>query len=187
MFALGRLLAKCTDLTLIVGLVAVGLMMLHITIDVAGKFIFNVPVPATIAMVSSYYMVVVAFLPIAFAETRNSHITVEVLTELFPMRIQKHLYSWSYVISALVYGLLTYRMWHEAVRAQGNGTFIMEQSTKLVTWPSYYLLPIGCGLMTLVLIYRFVLYMTGAKSGLGEVPTLEKAAQVSASDKAGFA
>jgi TRAP-type C4-dicarboxylate transport system permease small subunit len=180
MHALGRLLARCTDLTLIIGLVAVGLMMMHITIDVAGKFILNEPVPATIALVSSYYMVVIAFLPIAFAETRNSHITVEVLTELFPMRTQMHLYSWSY-------GLLTYRMWHEAVRAQGNGTFIMEQSTKLLTWPSYYLLPIGCGLMTVVLVYRFILYVTGAKSGLGEIPTLQKAAEVSASHNAGEA
>jgi len=185
MHAIGRLLARTTDFTLIIGLVAVGLMMMHITIDVAGKFILNEPVPATIALVSSYYMVVIAFLPIAYAETRNSHITVEVLTEMFPMRLQKNMYSWGYLISALVYGLLTYRMWHEAVRAQGNGTFIMEQSTKMLTWPSYYLLPLGCGLMTLVLLYRFLIYITGAKSGLGEIPTLQKAAEVSASPDAG--
>ena len=42
--------------------------------------------------------------------------------------------------------------------------------------PSYYLLPIGTGLMTVVVLYRFLVYLTGAKSGLGEVPTLEKAA-----------
>jgi len=187
MIALGRVLARATDFTLIVGLIAVGLMMVHITIDVAGKFLINEPVPATIAMVSSYYMVVVAFLPIAYAETRNSHITVEVLTELFPMRVQKHMYSWSYLISAVIYGLLTYRMWGEAVRAQSNGTFLMEQSTKLLVWPSYYLLPFGCGLMTLVLTYRFFIYLTGAKSGLGEIPTLQKAAEVSASSDAGTA
>tara|TARA_R110002074_G_C12491088_1_gene661784 strand:- start:102 stop:680 length:579 start_codon:yes stop_codon:yes gene_type:complete len=183
MIAIGRLLARMTDLTLIVGLVAVALMMLHITIDVAGKFIFNIPVPATIALVSNYYMVVVAFLAIAFAETRNGHITVEVLTELFPYRVQKHLYSWSYLISATVYGLITYRSWNEAVRAQDSGTFIMEQSTKLLTWPSYYLLPIGTGLMVLVVLYRFLIYLTGAKSGLGEAPTLQKAMEaVAATD-----
>lgn len=187
MFAIGRLLARVTDFTLIVGLIAVGLMMIHITIDVAGKFILNEPVPATIALVSSYYMVVIAFLPIAYAETRNSHITVEVLTELFPMRVQRNLYSWSYALSALVYGLLTYRMWGEAVRAQSNGTFIMEQSTKLLVWPSYYLLPFGCGLMTLVLTYRFILYLTGAKSGLGEVPTMQKATEIADSNEAGLA
>lgn len=186
MTVIGRMLRRTTDLTLIVGLIAVALMMFHITIDVVGKFGINEPVPATIALVSSYYMVVIAFLPIAYTETRNSHITVEVLTELFPLRAQLHLYSWSYLISALIYGLLTYRTWNEAVRAQEAGSFIMEQSTKLLVWPSYYLLPIGCGLMTAVLIYRFVIYLTGAKSELGEVPTLQKAAEVAASDEAGL-
>ena len=181
---LGRILAWTIKLTSVVGLIAVGLMMTHITIDVIGKFIFNTPIPATIALVSNYYMVVVAFLAMAFAETRNGHITVEVLTELFPMRVQRHLYSWSYLISATVYGLLTYRSWGEAVRAQAAGTFIMEQSTKLLTWPSYYLLPIGAGLMTVVVIYRFLIYLTGAKSGLGEVPTLEKQFEAAATDAA---
>lgn len=187
MIVIGRLLRWTTDLTLIIGLVAVALMMFHITIDVVGKFSMNAPVPATIALVSSYYMVVIAFIPIAYAETRNSHITVEVLTELFPLRTQLHLYSWSYLISALVYGLLAYRSWNEAVRAQEAGSFIMEQGTKLLVWPSYYLLPIGCGLMAVVLIYRYVIYISGAKSGLGEVPTMQTAAQVSSSDETGSA
>ncbi len=173
MTAIGRLLRRTTDLTMILGLIAVALMMFHITIDVVGKFVLGWPVPATIAMVSNYYMVVIAFLPIAYTETRNSHITVEVLTELFPLRAQLHLYSWSYLISATIYGMLTYRSWNEAVRAQETGSFIMEQSTKLLVWPSYYLLPAGCGLMTAVLIYRFVIYLTGGKSGLGEVPTIQ--------------
>ena len=187
MTAIGRLLRRTTELTMVIGLIAVALMMFHITIDVVGKFAMNEPVPATIALVSSYYMVVIAFIPIAYAETRNSHISVEVMTELFPWRAQLHLYSWSYLISALVYGLLTYRSWNEAMRTQEAGSFIMEQGTKLVVWPSYYLLPIGCGLMTVVLIYRFVIYLTGAKSGLGEVPTMQKAAEVDASNEAGSA
>ncbi len=187
MTAIGRVLAMGVKLSTILGLIAVALMMLHISIDVAGKFLLNEPIPATIAMVSNYYMVVVAFLAIGFAETRNGHISVEVLTELFPMRAQRHLYSWSYVISAMVYGLLTVRTWEEAVRAQATGTFMMEQGTKLLTWPSYYLLPIGCGLMTLVVIYRFIIYLTGAKSGLGEVPTLQKDADIAASSESGLA
>jgi len=182
MTAIGRLLARGVSLTIAVGLLAVALMMIHIAIDVAGKFFLNQPIPATIALVSNYYMVIVAFLAIAFAETRNGHITVEVLTELFPMRVQRHLYSWSYLLSALIYGMLTVRTWEEAVRAHGTGTFMMEQGIKLLTWPSYYFLPIGCGLMFLVVIYRFLIYLTGAQSGLGEVPTLEKAAGAVASD-----
>ena len=49
------------------------------------------------------------------------------------------------------------------------------------------MLPIGCALMVLVLTYRFVLYLTGAKSGLGEVPTMQKATEIAASNESGLA
>ena len=175
---IGRILARAVRATTFLGMLAVALMMIHITFDVAGKFIFNSPIPATITLVSNYYMVVLAFVPIAFAETRNGHITVEVLTEFFPWQAQRHLYSWTYLFSALIFGLLTYRSWLEARTTHETGTFIMEQGTKMITWPSYYLLPIGMGLMTLVVIYRWLLYITGAKSGLGEVPTMKKASDI---------
>lgn len=168
----GRILARMITAITWIGILAIILMMMHITLDVAGKFLFNKPLPATISMVSNYYMVVVAFIPLALVEQRNGHITVEVLTEFFPQRTQYHLFSWTYLISATVFGLLTYKTWAEAMRAYGSGTFMVEQSVKIITWPSYFLLPIGCGMMTAVVIYRWVIYISGAKSGLGEVPTM---------------
>lgn len=169
---MGRLLARTINVTTWVGMIAILLMMVQITVDVAGKFLFNTPIPATISMVSSYYMVIAAFVPLALVETRNGHITVEVLTEFFPMRTQYHLYSWTYLLSAGVFGALAYRSWGEAGKAQNSGTFMVEHGIKIITWPSYYLLPIGAGLMTIVLVYRWLIYMTGAKSGLGESPTV---------------
>ncbi|MEO9778003.1 MAG: TRAP transporter small permease [Sedimentitalea sp.] len=169
---IGRLLTRTINVTTWVGMIAILLMMVQITVDVAGKFLFNTPIPATISMVSSYYMVIAAFVPLALVETRNGHITVEVLTEFFPMRTQYHLYSWTYLLSAGVFGALAYRSWGEAGKAQNSGTFMVEHGIKIITWPSYYLLPIGAGLMTVVLVYRWLVYVTGAKSGLGESPTI---------------
>lgn len=169
---IGRLLARTINVTTWVGMIAIMLMMVQITVDVAGKFLFNAPIPATISLVSSYYMVIVAFVPLALVETRNGHITVEVLTEFFPMRTQYHLYSWTYLLSAGVFGALAFRSWGEAGKAQNSGTFMVEHGVKIITWPSYYLLPIGAGLMAAVLVYRWLIYITGAKSGLGELPTV---------------
>ena len=166
MTGLGRLLGRLIGASTMLGMIAVALMMVHITGDVIGKYLFNAPIPATISLVSRYYMVLLAFMPLAYAESRRAHISVEVLTELFPERTQHHLYSWTYLLSALIFGLLTYRTWHEATVSQANGAFIMEQSTKLITWPSYYILPIGCGLMTVVVLYRFAIYVTGAEDGI---------------------
>ena len=65
--------------------------------------------------------------------------------------------------------------WGEAGKAHDSGTFMVELGVKIITWPSYYLLPIGAGLMAIVLIYRWLIYVTGAKSGLGEAPTVRQA------------
>lgn len=174
---IGRILDRLITVTTWVGILAIILMMTHITLDVAGKFLFNKPLPATISLVSNYYMVVVAFLPLALVEQRNGHISVEVLTEFFPRNTQYHLFSWTYLVSATVFGLLAYKTWGEAMRTYNSGTFMIEQSVKIITWPSYFLLPIGTGMMTAVVIYRWVLYITGAKSGLNEVPTLPPLAE----------
>lgn len=171
---IGRMLARMINITTWVGMIAVVLMMMQITVDVAGKFLLNAPIPATISLVSNYYMVIIAFVPLALVESRNGHITVEVLTELLPMRTQRHLYSWTYLVSAAVFGALAYRSWGEAGKAQDSGTFIVEQGVKIITWPSYYLLPLGTGLMTAVVLYRWFLYITGARSGLGEASTVEQ-------------
>lgn len=169
---IGRVLARMVSAITLIGVLAIILMMMHITLDVAGKFLFNAPVPATISLVSNYYMVVVAFIPLALVETRNGHISVEVMTEFLPLRSQYHLYSWTYLVSAAVFGVLTWRTWLEAMRTYEAGTFMVEQGVKIITWPSYFFLPIGTGLMVAVLLYRWVLYVSGAKSGLGETPTI---------------
>lgn len=156
-----RWLGRVISLTTIIGSIAVGLMMVHITADVIGKFVFFSPVPATITLVSNYYMVVVAFLPLALAERRNSHISVEVLTETFPPRLQHHIRGWTFLLSAVVFGLLTYRSFLDAVDKQDTGSFIMEQGTKVLIWPGHFLLPLGAGLMVLILLVKFARYLAG--------------------------
>jgi len=156
-----RWLGRAVNLTSIIGSIAVGLMMVHITVDVVGKFVFFSPVPATITMVSNYYMVVVAFLPLALAERRNAHISVEVLTELFPTRVQHHINGLTYLLSGAVFGLLAWRGFNDAYNKQDMGSFIMEQGTKVLIWPGHYLLPVGASLMVLVLVFKFVSYISG--------------------------
>ena len=101
---IGRVMAGMIRVLTWVGMLAVILMMLQITIDVAGKYLFNAPIPATISMVSNYYMVVVAFIPIAYVETRNEHITVEVVTEFLPYGFA--IQSLSPALAAVIFGAL---------------------------------------------------------------------------------
>lgn len=152
-----RILGRVIDATTVVGAIAVALMMVHIATDVVAKYVFGVPMPGTITVVSNYYMIVVAFLPLAFTERRNGHISVEVLTEHFPMSVQRALNLIALVISTGVLGAMTWQSWLDADRARLIGTFEIEQDVKLLIWPARYLLPLGCGLMVLTLIAKIAI------------------------------
>ncbi|MDF2235703.1 TRAP transporter small permease [Albimonas sp. CAU 1670] len=133
------------------------LMMVHISVDVISKYLFRAPLPGTITIVSNYYMVLVAFLPLAFAERRNGHIGVEVLTTRFPARVQRILHIVSLLFCAAVFAALTWQSWIEAGRALKIGAFEIEFGVKLLTWPARYLLPLGAGLMTAALLAKAAL------------------------------
>lgn len=166
----GRLLGWLVTASTVVGAAAVFLMMLQIVVDVVMKNLFEFPVPATTIFVTHYYMIVVAYLPVALAERLNNHITVEILVQHFARRVRIWLIAVMWLVSAVVAGAVTHRLWLEAVKKYDFGAFQIEQDVPFITWPSYFVLPAGFGLFTLILLYRFACAVTGAASGLGETP-----------------
>jgi len=165
-FALGRLLARTTDVMTVVGGLAIALMMFHIALDVALRYVLDRPIPGTMAIVSYYYMVIAAFVPLAYAEQKTGHISVEVVTEKLPATVQKHLAGGACLLSAIIFGLLAARTWQEALVKHAIGAAIVQGEDTIVLWPTYYVLPIGFGLMALVVGYKFFAYALGKRSGL---------------------
>ena len=166
LYAIGRALVRLLDASQwIAGLLVVAMMM-HISLDVAFRFFTSRGFPATVEIVSSYYMVAVAFLPVAFAERMRAHISVEVLTQAFPRRMQNVALYISWLLSIVVYAVLTYRTFLDAEKARGVGTFIFTQGVRIDIWPAYYFLPIGFGLMVLTLTYRCVAFFNPSQDGL---------------------
>lgn len=149
-----RIMGGTISAATVVGVTAVALMMFHITADVLSKLLLSWPLPGTIAIVSHYYMVALVFVPLAFAERRNAHISVEVLVEHMPLIVQRRLNGLATVFSVFVFGILAWRGLLEANRKFGVGSFIMEQGTRIDTWPAYYLVPLGAGLMVVTLLYK---------------------------------
>lgn len=168
MFQIGRILGRLTDVLAFLGCVAAVLMMLHITVDVLMRAIGQ-PLPATFTIVSHYYMLPIVFLPLALTERNDAHITVEVLVQYLRRRLQKVLAVLAWTVSASVFGILFYQTLLDALDKTEKGTFIMEIDWKVPLWASYYFLPVGFGLVVMVLVYRVIVTITGSTSGLGEV------------------
>ncbi|EAQ04681.1 TRAP-T family transporter, DctQ (4 TMs) subunit [Pseudooceanicola batsensis HTCC2597] len=140
---------------------AVALMMLQVTLSVALRHLFGHPLPATLTLVSYYYMVIAAFIPLALAEERRAHISVEFVTDLLPQRVQRHVAGVMLLPTAAVTGLLTWRTFGAAMDAFRGGTAQVSGSSTIPVWPAYFALPAGAGLMTALLVLRFATYVTG--------------------------
>ena len=151
----------------LIGIICVTLMMLHITFDVVLRFVFNSPIRGTITIVSHYYMVILGFCSLAVAESRDAHVSVEVFTELMPRNVQNGLAAMAGFLAAIVFGFVTVRTWLEAIHKMEIGAAIQQGSLTIPVWPSYFALPVGCGLMAVTALWRSWAISKGAKSTFG--------------------
>ena len=141
-------------------------LVAHVTADVAMRFVFETPLDATILYVSAFYMVAIAFLPLGLVEEKGSHIAVELLAEKFPDRVQTVLLWLATLITAVVTGAVAVRTGQEALVKYAGGAYAIEAGGKVIIWPTYFFLPVGFGLMSLVSAWKLLALSTGRDSGL---------------------
>lgn len=150
--------------------IAIVLMMLHICVDVAGRYIFNNPVEGTVETVEIYYMVAVVMLPFAYIARGEGHIIVTLFTRgLSPRNIA----GLEILVGLLTLAYVAALAWfsgHEAwaktllveVRESGEGM--------IVAWPTRWLVPLGTGVMVLAVLLRLI---EDIKVFLGKAPARE--------------
>ncbi|MDO9525088.1 MAG: TRAP transporter small permease [Gemmobacter sp.] len=134
--------------------------------DVVMRNVFGKPLVGTIEIVSIIYMIGICFLPLALADERDAHISVEVLTELMPRRVVHILLIVGTVLGIVVMGALCWRTWAEAMTQMRKGSVMITSGKEpMLTWPSYYILPVGFGLSFMVLIYKLLCLLTNREFG----------------------
>jgi TRAP-type C4-dicarboxylate transport system permease small subunit len=152
---------KSVDVLMVFAGIAVLLMMTHVTADVASRALLGRSLPGTIVIVSDYYMVACAFLPLAYTERLGHHITMDALSGRLTPRAARFQVACGHIVTLIVFGLLTYSAWLTALKKYKLGAFDMESGVRLYIWPSYWLLPIGCGVLCLFVTMRFIQFATG--------------------------
>ena len=138
----------------LLGAIGVIVMMAHITIDVLSRILFGSPLVGTNEIVSRYYMIAVAFLPLAWVEHRNGMIAVELFDSFMGRgtRLAGDMLVALVSIAALL--LLTWTSWHEAVAALRKGAFVMAVGNRIPVWPTYFMIPVGCFLAAILVVLR---------------------------------
>ncbi|PTB92348.1 TRAP transporter small permease, partial [Marinobacter sp. B9-2] len=126
-------------ITLTASLAGIIVLMLvaHVTIDVVMRFAFDTPLNSTILYVSAFYMVAIAFLPLAAVEQNDSHIAVELLVERFPTKVQSFLAGLALLLTCIVTATVAIRTGDEALAKFIGGSYSIEAGGKVTTWPTY--------------------------------------------------
>jgi len=153
-----RMLSRVQDgllaLLALIGAAAITTLMIHVVIDVVLRNTTNTPIPATYEIVTNYYMIALAFIPLAWVERGGGMVQVEVIEPF----LNEHTRHWSdrlvALISTVIYGALTWVTLLTALKNFKTGTFVMAQSVTVPTWPAYYLLPLGFALAALITFLR---------------------------------
>lgn len=148
------------------GVVAVLLMMFHITLEIVLRWLFNMPLPGTISIVAYYYMVVACFVPLALLEQNGRHISVDVFTSVLPTPAQGGLRFLSGVLTILMMSALTVRSWEEALSKYKIGAAITQGEATIPIWPTYFVPVVGFAMMVLIALVKL------ANQVFGEVVTL---------------
>ena len=134
------------------------LMMVHVTADVAMKYLFNAPIVGTLETVSYYYMVSVVFLPLAMIELRQEHVVVDLLFRKFPAGLQTAVYLLGVIVALIYFGMMTYQTLIDALKATSEKETVMANFLFYV-WPSRWGLPIGIGSLMLAIAVNAVKVM----------------------------
>jgi len=164
-----RILDGAANLLAIVAGVALILMMLHIVVDVVLRAFVNRPLHATVEIVSTYYMVAVVFLPLALVERLNAHIVVELLTQHLPRRAQLLLMAVVALAAAAYFGAFAWQTWGDAVSKYRVGEVLLG-NVPVTVWPTRFYVPVGCGLIALLLLHKAARLAAGDETALARDP-----------------
>ena len=152
---------KLSRMLAFVAAIGVLAMMIHVCADILSRALTGASLPATVEMVSYYYMLLVAFLPLAWVERRSGMISVELLDFMLSPRMRRVSDLLIAALGVVIYAVMAYASWLTAVRNYETGTFVVALQTKIITWPGYFLPPAGFALAAIIVTVRLLQIITG--------------------------
>jgi TRAP-type C4-dicarboxylate transport system permease small subunit len=157
-----RWLQKPIDLLLWLSLLAGFLMMMHVTIDVTGRYVFNRPLDGTTEIVAAYYMVMVAYAPWAWLASRDRHIVAGMFQHIGTPRFDFWLDIVVKIFTAVCVSVFTYQTFLAALRQMRAGEVWLAGTMYIPVWPSRWILPVSGFFMVIYLVLRVISDVAGA-------------------------
>jgi TRAP-type C4-dicarboxylate transport system permease small subunit len=138
------------------GMIPILAMALHISLDVVFRAVFNSSIPATEEIVTQYYMVGLALLPLAWVEQTNNMISVEAFESLYRGVFEVVFKLSALAIGIFIYATFSYATLVKAIDRFEVGAYVMSLNFPMPIWPTYFVPPIAFACAALVLIIKLV-------------------------------
>lgn len=145
----------------LLGTLGILLMVVHITLDVVLRSTLSISIPATLELVTRYYLITLALLPLGWVEWRRSMISVEALEGMMGPRLIRISDVLVSLLSAGIYAILAVATWGKAVEQYQIGAYVMSLNVPMPVWPTYFVLPVAFALAALVCLVRLPMLATG--------------------------
>ncbi|WP_224407549.1 TRAP transporter small permease [Afifella sp. IM 167] len=161
-----RALAKAVQGGGLISAAATFILMAHVIVDVAMRYLANAPLPATIEIVSYWWMVLITFPALALTQRRREHVDLSLLTELMPARHRRVSIIMARVATLAVVLIIGWCGWLYALEQMARGEIAMGSVT-IPIWPTRFAVPLGMLLFALQLTANLIEDLRGRTAGPG--------------------
>ena len=161
MLWLERLTDRIVMTLALLGTLGIIAIVLHISLDIVMRTTIRVSMPATLELVTRYYMILLALMPLGWVEWKNRMISVEVVTDLFGAVFKRWLDIAIALFSLVLYLLFTWATWDKAIDQYNIGAYVTTLNQRLPVWPTYFVLPLSFGLAAFVCGVRILQGLAG--------------------------
>ncbi|BCH29354.1 hypothetical protein MesoLjLc_12840 [Mesorhizobium sp. L-8-10] len=135
-------------------------MMLLTLLDVAGRYLFDSPLPATSELVA-YMMAGLVFGTLPYVSYTERNVTIDLLDETVPARLKRSQGIFVNLFSTAALGFITWRLADKAAFDLAYPETTPELSMSI--WPFTVLMALLCAFATVTQFCAALLYITGER------------------------
>ncbi|MGB3833193.1 MAG: TRAP transporter small permease [Mesorhizobium sp.] len=140
----------------ILGCAFIFLLLTQLNVEIFSRAAFNYSIPLSVDLIIRYYMVGLSFIALPLVEMQKKMITAGILQALLPQKAIGMIGLVIDAVSLTVYIALTYYTLLFAWTHYEERSFIMSSTAKLVTWPSYFIIPIAFAVTAAIVLERLL-------------------------------
>jgi TRAP-type mannitol/chloroaromatic compound transport system permease small subunit len=152
---LERALEAVNRLAMWIAGAAVVLLALHVCVDAIGKYVFGMPIPATLEVVAYYYMPAIAMLPLAHVELKEGHVAVLGLFQKLPGRARAVVAVLGAMLGVSFLSIITYLAGRDAIRKMQIGEYMFGEYP-IILWPGRFVFTAGMVLFVIAVVLRAI-------------------------------